>query len=450
LRIIAITGLHRGPRLLVDVFISATVPKFRREEFKLPTRRQFSKCLVAASTTLLDPGNIWTATASSSQSDNEVVRTCDLLIKGGTVIDPSQNLHSPLDVAVKDGTILEIAADIPVSRARKAVSAKGKIVTPGLIDVHVHIYEGVGSLGVNADHFCLARGVTTAVDSASAGYATIAGLRKYVIGTSATRLYASMDSGALGLITFTENLEWMNPQLAAEAANHNKPAVVAITARLSRTDAGTNDLEILKRARTAAEASSLPIMVHAQGTYSPLSEILKIMRKGDVLTHCFHNRPYGLLDGNRRVLPEVREARERGIYFSVGHGSRFSFDVAEACIQQDFMADAISSDIEANNVAGPVFDLPTTLSKFLLLGLDLDKVIEHATIKPAHIFSFGQQLGTLRPGSVADIAVLALHEGKFPLADSSEQRMGRQMLMSVATVRDGTLYVNRSDEFGGD
>jgi len=390
-----------------------------------------------------------TATASSLQADS-VVRPCDLLIKGGTLIDPSQNLHSSLDVAVKDGKVLEIAADIPVSRARKVVSAKDKIVTPGLIDVHVHIYEGVGPLGVNADHFCLARGVTTAVDSASAGYATIKGLRKYVIETSATRLRASMDSGALGLITLTENLEWMNPQLTAEAANQNKPAVVAITARLSKNDAGTNDLEILKRARTAAEASNLPLMVHAQGTYSPLREILDIMRKGDVLTHCFHNRPYGLLDSSRRVLPEVREARERGIYFSVGHGSRFSFDVAEACIQQNFMADAISSDIEANNVSGPVFDLPTTLSKFLLLGLDLDKVIELATDNPAHMFNFGQQLGTLRPGSAADIAVWVLREGRIPLTDSTEQRMGRQMLVSVATVRDGTLYVNRSDEFGGD
>ena len=331
--------------------------------------------------------------------------------------------------------------------ARRVISAKGKIVTPGLIDIHVHVYEGVGLLGVNADHYCLAKGVTTAVDSGSAGYTTIAGFRKYVVDRSATRVYASMDSGALGLITFAENLDWMNPQLAAEAAERNRPAVVAITVRLSKNDAGTNDLEILRRAREAAEAARLPIMVHAQGTFSPLADILRMMRKGDVLTHCFHDQPYGLLDEGGKLRPEVRDARERGIFFSVGHGSHFSFNVAARCLAQDFLPDAISSDIEAVNVNGPVFDLPTTLSKFLLLGLTVDKVIELATFRPAHIFDFKESLGSLRPGQVADLAIWALREGSFPFTASGERRIGRQRLISAATVREGTLYINRTDEF---
>jgi dihydroorotase len=404
--------------------------------------------LLRTSTAVLTFNNLWPAVSLASDSDQKAGQDCDLLIKGGTVIDPGRNIHAPLDVAVRNGKILELSPDISAIRARKVVSARGKFVAPGLIDVHVHVYEGVGPLGVNADHYCLARGVTTAVDDASAGYDTIAGLRKYVINTSATRLYATMDSGALGLVTLTQDLEWMNPQLAARAAEDNKSAVVGITARLSKRDAGTNDLEILRRAREAAEASNLPLMVHAQGTYSPLKPILKLMRKGDVLTHCFHDRPYGLLDEGGRVLPEVREARERGISFSVGHGSRFSFDVAEKCVQQDFMPDAISSDIEANNVNGPVFDLTTTLSKFLLLGLSVDKVIELATIKPAHVFSFGLELGTLLPGSVADIAILELREGTFPLMDgAAEKRISRQRLVSAGTVREGKLYVNQGEDF---
>ncbi|MGH9356691.1 MAG: amidohydrolase/deacetylase family metallohydrolase, partial [Terriglobia bacterium] len=197
-----------------------------------------------------------------------------MLIRGGTVIDPAQHLHASLDVAVKNGKILQITRTFPESRARKVISARDKIVTPGLIDIHVHVYEGVGPLGVNADHYCLARGVTTAVDSGSAGASTILGFRKYVIGASATRVYASLDSGTIGAVTYVESLAWMNPRLATQAANDNKPAVVGITARVPRKDAGTNDLVILKRAREAAEASDLPMTVHIGGSYSPLRNIL--------------------------------------------------------------------------------------------------------------------------------------------------------------------------------
>src|SRR5579875_721292 len=347
------------------------------------TRRKFSKYVVGGATALVPVGNLLSANEQPPLSDQHSNQDCDLLIKGGTVIDPAQHLHGPLDVAVKDGKILEIAQLFPDSHARKVISAKGKIVTPGLIDIHVHVYEGVGPLGVNADHYCLARGVTTAVDSGSAGASTILGLRKYVINTSATRLYASLDSGNIGAVTFIESLAWMNPQLAAAAAKDNKPAVVGITARVPQKDAGTNDLIILERAREAAEASNLPMTVHIGGSYSPLSKILKMMRKGDVLAHCYNNQSHSLLDEQGKVRPEVWEARERGVLLSVAHDThRFSFDVAEKCLSQKLAPDAISSCISANCVQGPVFDLATTLSKFLLLGLNIDKVIELATIKP--------------------------------------------------------------------
>jgi dihydroorotase len=410
------------------------------------TRRQFSKHFLGTASLLLTSSHFWQATELASAADEVANQNCDLLVKGGTVIDPGRSIHALLDVAVRDGKILGLSPDIPAGRARQVISAKGRLVIPGMVDVHTHIYEGVGLLGVNADHYCLGRGVTTAVDDGSAGYVTISGLRKYVINTSATRLYASMDSGALGLATLKEDLEWMNPELAARAALDNKPAVVAITARLSKADAGSNDVEILRRARRASDAAKIPLMVHAQGTPSPLPVYLKVMRKGDVLTHAFHDHPYGLLDGNGKLLPEVVDARARGILFSVGHGSRFSFEVAEKCTQQDFLPDAISSDIEAFNVGGPVFDLPTTLNKYLLLGLSVDKVIELATIKPAHVFDFGLELGTLQPGGVADVAIMELREGSFTFMDGGKRvRTGRQALFPTAAVRGGQLYVNRSD-----
>ena len=423
------------------------------------TRRKFSEGLLTGGTSFLAPASLSSAglasSAGSGSSPNGAPLSsapslnpdCDLLIKGGTVIDPAQHLHAELDVAVKDGKVLEVSSNFPENRARKVISAKGKIVTPGLVDVHVHIYEGVGALGVNADHYCLARGVTTAVDSGSAGAVTIAGFHKYVVNRSATRVYSSLDSSSLGAMIFTEDLEWMDPQLAARAALDHKPAVVGITARVPRKDAGENDLEILKRGRQAAEASGLPLTVHIGDSYSPLKDILSIMRKGDVLGHCYHYGAHGLLDGAGKVLPEVREARERGILFSVAHDARrFSFQVAEKCLEQDLPPDAISSCISAAGVDGPVYDLPTTLSKFLLLGLSLDKVAELATIRPARIFDFGFKPGSLQPGRAADIAIFELREGAFEFVDSTgEKRTGRQRLNSVATVRGGELYVNESE-----
>jgi dihydroorotase len=290
------------------------------------------------------------------------------------------------------------------------------------------------------------------VDAGSAGYPTIRGLRKYVVDTSATRLYALIDIGALGLVVGVtgamDNLDWVNGRLAGEAANSNKPVVVGISVRVSKDSAGIKDLEVLNRAREAAEISSLPIVVSIGDTYSPLPEILRLMRKGDVLTHCYTGQRNGLIDPNGRILPEVLEARAQGIIFDVGHGrARFSFNVAEKCVQQNFLPDTVSTDLSTWVVNSLVFDLPTTLSKFLLLGLGIDKVIGLATIKPAHVFNFGLQLGTLGSGAPADIAIFELREGDFVFVDSvGEKRNGRQKLISSTTIRNGEIYVNQSDK----
>jgi len=416
----------------------------------MPTRRQFSKSLLTASAGLLVPDSpLWfSEPLSSSQNANQ---TYDLLIKGGTVIDPGQDLHAPLDVAVKDGKIVELSPDIPADKSRKVISASGRLVTPGLIDLHVHIYEGVTESGLNADHSCIARGVTTAVDAGSAGYPSIAGFRQYIVNASATRIYALLDIGALGTLVGVkdamENLEWVNPQLTAKAANANKPTVVGIKARLSKDIAGTNDVEVLKRAREAAEDSRLPMMLHVGDTNSPLRDILRSVRRGDVITHCYTPRPHGILDENGKILSEVREARQRGILFDVGHGTfHFGFDLTEECLQQDFLPDTISSDLAGRSVNGPTFDFTTTLSKFLLLGLTVDKVVELATIRPAHTFSFGLELGMLKPGNAADISILDLRQGNFEFVDCiGGKRIGRQKLFSVATIRDGKLFEPNKD-----
>ena len=414
------------------------------------TRRQFSKLILGSG--LLPAGRLGSADVLLASPAQNAPPDCDLLIKGGTVIDPAQNLHAALDVAVKDGKILEVSPEIPVARARSIVSAKGKIVTPGIIDVHVHVFEGMGPITVNADHYCLDRGVTTAVDTGSTGYAGIFGLKKYVIKASATRIYALLDINGFGVMMGLTgeygNLDWVNPQSTVRAAAENKPEVVGIKCRLSRETTGSNDLEVLKRALEAATASRLPLMVHLGDSYSPLPEIVDKTRKGDVLTHCFNGRPNGILDANGRLRPEVKEARERGVLFDVGHGSNsFDFDVAENALQQNLIPDTISSDIASTSINGPNYDLITTASKFLALGLNLDQVIERVTVRPTRMFDFGTDLGTLRPGTVADISILEVREGSFLFMDTDgKSRTGRQKLQSVAAIRAGRLYVNRSED----
>ena len=430
------------------------------------TRRQFSKLLAgsplvaaaalgraeAAPPVAPSAAPPTTPSAPAQDMGAALTQSRDLLIKGGTVIDPSQNLHAQLDVAVKDGKILQVAPDIPADGSRTVIPAKGRIVTPGLIDVHVHVFEGVGPTGVNADQYCLGRGVTTAVDAGSAGYFSIAGLRQYVIKPSATRLFAMIDIGArgtlMGLAGNYFNLDWLNPQLTARAADANKPDVVAIKVRLSKEITGSNDLEALKRALEAAEISHLPVMVHVGDSFSPLPDILRQLRKGDILTHCYTGRPHGPLDANGKILPEMLECRERGVLFDVGDGGpHLSLDVAEKCLQQNFLPDTIGTDLGGLSINGPVYDLVTELSKFLAIGMSLDQVIERVTLRPTHMFNFGVEIGTLRPGTVADITILDVREGAFVFGDSTgKKRTGKQKLQSVAAIRAGKAFINRSDD----
>ena len=413
------------------------------------TRREFSRYFLAGGTTLLASGDPWLAGKPQVPLDQSSDQNCDLLIKGGTVIDPGQRLHGSLDVAVKDGKILSVSRDIPEDRARNVISAKDKIVTPGFIDIHVHCFDGVGS-GTNADHYCLGRGVTTVVDAGSVGDPMIGAFLRYVVNASVTRIFALLDIGGLGTVVgikdVMKNLDWVNPELTAKAANGNRPSVVGIKVRLQESIEGRNDLECLRRAREAAEASRLPLMVHIDEPYSPLPDILKTMRKGDVFTHFLNGHPHGVLDANGKILPEVFEARQRGVIFDPAQGSaHFSFDVAEKCLKQNFLPDTISTDLVSGSAFGPVYDLPTQVSKFMALGMDLDKAIELVTVKPAGVFDYGSQLGMLRPGTDADIGIFEIQQGTFEFTDSDRQkRIGHQMLVNRAVVRRGQLFVNEN------
>jgi len=374
----------------------------------------------------------------------------DLLIRGGRVIDPSQDLSAPRDIAIHGHTIAKVATDIPEADALHVLDVSGSIVTPGLIDVHVHVYDGVAPLGIPPDPNCVAKGVTTVLDAGSAGAHTFPGFRKYVIDVSQTRVRALLNISVVGQSTLSPdnlhgellNLNYANVKLAVRTIEQHRDVILGIKVRLTRNIAGENDLRALHLAREAAEAVKLPVMVHSGGTYTPLKDLLPVLRAGDVITHCFHGRSGGILDERGRVLPEVLTAVGRGVHLDVGHGAgSFSFDVAERAIKQGLLPGTISSDLHQFNIHGPVFDLATTLSKFLHLGLTLEQVIARATTHPAKTFGFAAGLGTLREGAEADVSVFSLQEGDFSFADSmGHRRVGHRKLSPVATVKSGRLY----------
>jgi dihydroorotase len=378
----------------------------------------------------------------------------DLVVKGGRVIDPSQQLSGELDIAVSGRKIVRVAAGIQETEARHVLNARGKVVTPGLIDVHVHVYDGVAPLGIPADPNCIAKGVTTVVDAGSAGAHTFPGLRKYVINVVDTRVYALLNISVVGQSTLSDDnphgelldLRYANPKLAIRTIEQNRDVILGVKVRLSRQIAGEHDLSALRLAKEAAEAVKLPLMVHIGNTSSPLSQILPVLTKGDVITHSFHGNQGGILDPAGTVLPEVRAAVGRGVRLDIGHGrGSFAFDVAEKAVKQDLLPGTISSDVHQFNVNGPVYDLATTLSKFMLMGLTLDQVIERAATNPARTFGFPDGLGTLREGAEADVAVFSLTEGRFEFVDAMNQkRTGNLKLVPVATVKAGKIYGSAS------
>ena len=373
----------------------------------------------------------------------------DLLIKGGRVIDPSQKLDEIFDVALRDGKIARVENDIPAKQSRQVIDATGKIVTPGLIDVHTHIFPYVGPYGIEPDPYCVTRGVTTALDAGTSGAFTFPAFRNFAISSAATRVRALLHIVSIGMVAGStpnmgelEDLRYCVPDLADRVAEENRGLIVGFKIRFSEKYTGPNDLEGLKRARAAADQARLPLMTHIGGSYTPLPQLLALLKTGDVMTHTFNSLRHGILDTDGKVISEVLEARQRGVYFDVGHGAgSFSFDVMEKCMQQGFLPDTISTDLYSANIQGPVFDLTTTLSKFLLLRMSLSDVIARCTINAAKLFNFGAEIGTLRAGAEGDVDVLDLAAGDFMFTDSDgKTRQGRQKLNPVVTVRAGKLF----------
>ena len=362
----------------------------------------------------------------------------DLLISGGRVIDPSSSLDAIADVAIRGGRIARVAPGIAASSARSAVDARGRLVTPGLVDLHVHTDAEL------TPAWCLATGVTAMADGGTYGADNVdTGLALARAAKNRVRLLLNLGRRGLnGLGAVGELLDLANADVATarRAVEAHRDLVAGIKVRLSKNAAGANDLEAVRRARQITAPLGLTVMAHIGQSVSPLPEILALMGPGDIVTHVYAPAPNGILDVNGRVLPEVKAARERGVLFDVGNGrsGHITWDVAERAIQQGFLPDTISSDLTGPGRIDRVFDFPTVLSKFLLLGMPLPQIVACATSRAAKALPVFSDLGTLAVGAPADVAVFDLRDGELEFVDNERTvRKGRQKLVPTDVVLAG-------------
>ncbi|MFC1525977.1 amidohydrolase/deacetylase family metallohydrolase [Candidatus Latescibacterota bacterium] len=377
----------------------------------------------------------------------------DLLLKGGTLIDPAAGIHAAHDVAFTDGKVSAVTESLPADTARETIDATGCLVTPGMIDLHVHVFPGVSFLGVDPDPTCLARGATTVVDAGSAGADTFAGFRKYVIDVSHTRILAQLNISTQGMLSGhvgeLQQLEYADVDSCCRTIDEHRDLILGVKVRLSGPSIVSQSLglEPLHRARAAADAAGLPIMVHPSGAWcDSLDDVLAVMKAGDLLTHTYHGHDCGILDDQGRVRPAVVEAVERGVLLDVGHGAgSFSWQVVEAALEQGLLPHTISSDLHTGNLHGPVYDLATVVAKFLHLGLTLDEALSRVTSVPARFIGMEGDIGTLAPGAWGDAVVFEAREGQYQLYDAHrEARTGRQRLEPVTVIKAGQVYRQRS------
>ena len=373
----------------------------------------------------------------------------DLLIKGGTLIDPAQNIHANKDVAFSNGVVAEIGDDLSKTGAQEVLDASGCLVTPGMIDLHVHVFYGVSHYGIEPDPTCLAKGATTVVDAGSAGADIFSGFRKYVIDVSETRILAQINISSQGMLTQEigefEIPEYADVDKACAMIEKHRDVILGVKVRLTKHTivSERSGMIPLHHAREAADAAGLPIMVHPQDAWcDSLDDILAVMGERDIVTHCFHGSRCGILDDDGKVRKSVHEAMERGVVFDVGHGAgSFSWDTVESAMGQGVTPQTISSDLHIYNVNGPVYDLANVVTKFLHLGMPLDDAIAKVTSVPAEVILMSDKIGTLALGAWGDAIISELREGEFQLVDSrGETRVSRQNFVPITVVKGGQVY----------
>jgi dihydroorotase len=415
------------------------------------SRRQF---LASASATALSAGGL-THNAHAAMGPNDKF---DLVVKGGEVLDPSQSLRAKRDIGIRYGVVEALEADIPAERALKVLNVPGKLVTPGLIDLHGHTYPYGSAIGIPADELIAFQGTTTMVSAGDAGANNFAGFRRHIVPNTRTRLYAFVHIAVTGLTPFPVaelyNIDFAQVDLAARTVAENADICLGVKVRMSENVIAKHGTEPLKRAILACERSgtAAKILCHIGGVETPklMSDILDLLRPGDVLTHAYSGfvnvagaNTNIVQDG--KLLPAALAAKQRGVIFDVGHGGgSFDYTVCEAAIQQGAGPDTISSDIHvfSGNTPGMPY-LTWVMSKFLGLGFSLEQVVAMATSAPAKVINRIPKLGTLQIGAPADVSVLDVVEGPVEFVDTRNNKRQGKMHLKPSTVVIGGVPFGR-------
>ncbi|PDT78928.1 amidohydrolase/deacetylase family metallohydrolase [Bradyrhizobium sp. C9] len=380
----------------------------------------------------------------------------DLVIKSGDVIDPSQSLRGKHDIGIRWGLIEAIEEEIPAARAAKTIDASGKLVMPGLVDLHCHVYPYGSAIGIPADELVQFQGTTTVVSAGDAGVNNLAALRRFIVAQSRTRIYAFLHIANNGLSAFPVaelyNIDNAQVEACAMALAENPDFLIGVKVRMSENVIFKHGIEPLKRGIQACEMCGWParMMVHIGGveTRELMSDILDLLRPGDILTHAYSGAPnmsgaFTNIVQDGKLLPAALAAKQRGVLFDVGHGGgSFDFTVAEIAIPAGCTPDTISSDIHvfSGNSPGIPF-LPNVMSKFLAMGSSLDQVVAMATSVPARIINRTPKIGTLQRGAPGDVAIMDLIEGPVTFVDTrNNKRDGNLQLKPVQTVVNGVPF----------
>lgn len=373
----------------------------------------------------------------------------DLIIRGGEVVDPGADLQGRLDVGIKNGLIAAVDRVLPTEGAGGTLEAAGQIVTPGLFDLHTHVYWGATYWGIEPDPVAVRTGVTTWLDAGTAGSYSFPGFRRYAVEASQVRVLALLNVSAIGLVAPTyecSNLDYCDLALAAQTVEANRDIILGIKVRVDMATTRGVGLEPMRLARKLADQVELPMMVHIGKAPPSLDDIFSLLRPGDVLTHCCTGQSNRILEPDGRLKAFVRRAWDAGLVLDVGHGTgSFCYEVAEQMLAAGLVPDIISTDAHQLSIQGPMFDLPTTLSKFLNLGMDLPAVIERATSRPARAVR-RPDLASLKPGAPADVAVFSLEKGDYTFHDVfMTARRGKLRLVNRATIRAGKVMAPRPE-----
>ena len=370
----------------------------------------------------------------------------DLILRNGRVLDPGTGRDEVTDIAFAGG---KVAAIGPGLQGRAERDVGGCLVMPGNIDFHAHVYWGGTSISIDADKLARRCGTTTWLDVGSAGPGNFAGFRKHVMEVSQTRILAYLHVSHAGIYAFShsvmvgesQDMRLMDTETCAAVALANKDLIRGVKVRVGANTSGPNGITPLYHALEAADRAGLPVMCHIDRPPPRYTDVLKELRPGDTLTHCFKPFPNAPCRADGSIKDACWEARERGVLFDIAHGKgSFDFDVAEAMLAGGFLPDIISSDVHVLCIDGPAYDNMETMSKFLLLGMELREIVRAVTATPAHVLK-RPDLADLSVGSTGDATVMRLEDGEFSFGDvSGNTRIGKQRFALDSVVVGGTLW----------